>query len=68
MGLRKSGHFLTLMMLYFVTLIMRASFYVTIAVISSIEYMGGILQGWGVTIILIIYPLAELSNLLSPGI
>jgi MFS family permease len=62
MGLRKSGHFLTLMMLYFVTLIMRASFYVTIAVISSIEYMGGILQGWGVTIVLIIYPLAELST------
>jgi MFS family permease len=62
MGLRKSGHFLTLMMLYFVTLIMRASFYVTIAVISSVEYMGGVLQGWGVTIVLLIYPLAELST------
>jgi len=62
MGLRKSGHFLTLMMLYFVTLIMRASFYVTIAVISSDAYMSGVLQGWGVTIVLIIYPLAELST------
>jgi MFS family permease len=62
MGLRKSGHFLTLMMLYFVTLIMRASFYVTIAVISSNAYMGGILQGWGVAVVLAIYPLAELST------
>lgn len=62
MGLRKSGHFLTLMMLYLVTLIMRASFYVTIAVISSNAYMGGILQGWSVTVILIIYPIAELST------
>ncbi|MHA2352327.1 MAG: MFS transporter [Candidatus Thorarchaeota archaeon] len=62
MGLRKSGHFLTLMMLYFVTLIMRASFYVTIAVISSNAYMGGVLQGWGVAVVLAIYPLAELST------
>ena len=49
-------------MLYFVTLIMRASFYVTIAVISSDAYMGGVLQGWGVTAVLIIYPIAELST------
>ncbi|MBY8997786.1 MAG: MFS transporter [Candidatus Thorarchaeota archaeon] len=62
MGLRKSGHFLTLMMLYFVTLIMRASFYVTIAVISSNAYMGGVLSGWGVAVILAIYPIAELST------
>jgi MFS family permease len=62
MGLRKSGHFLTLSMLYFVTLIMRASFYVTIAVISSNAYLGGVLSGWGVAAILAIYPLAELST------
>ena len=62
MGLRKSGHFLTLMMLYLVTLIMRASFYVTIAVISSDAYMSGVLQGWGVVAILAIYPTAELST------
>jgi DHA1 family multidrug resistance protein-like MFS transporter len=62
MGLRKSGHFLTLMMLYLVTLIMRASFYVTIAVISSDAYMSGVLQGWGVAAILAIYPVAELST------
>ena len=62
MGLRKSGHFLTLMMLYLVTLIMRASFYVTIAVISSSAYMGGTLVGWGVAVILAIYPLVELSS------
>ena len=62
MGLRKSGHFLTLTMLYFVTLIMRASFYVTIAVISSSAYMGGVLSGWGVAVVLAIYPIAELST------
>jgi MFS family permease len=62
MGLRKSGHFLTLMMLYLVTLIMRASFYVTIAVISSSAYMGGALVGWGVAVVLAIYPIAELSS------
>ncbi len=62
MGLRKSGHFLTLMMLYLVTLIMRASFYVTIAVISSNAYMSGVLQGWGVAVVLAIYPIAELST------
>lgn len=49
-------------MLYFVTLIMRASFYVTIAVISSSAYMGGILSGWGVAVVLAIYPIAELST------
>lgn len=49
-------------MLYFVTLIMRASFYVTIAVISSEVYMGGALVGWGVAVVLAIYPLAELST------
>ncbi|MFW9843840.1 MAG: MFS transporter [Candidatus Thorarchaeota archaeon] len=62
MGLRKSGHALTLIMLYLVTLIMRASFYVTIAVISSGVYMGGALSGWGVAIVLVIYPIAELST------
>ncbi len=62
MGLRQSGHALTLIMLYFVTLIMRASFYVTIAVISSEVYMGGALVGWGVAVVLAIYPLAELST------
>jgi MFS family permease len=35
---------------------------VTIAVISSDAYMGGVLQGWGVTAVLIIYPIAELST------
>ena len=62
MGLRKSGHALTLIMLYLVTLIMRASFYVTIAVISDSAYMGGALAGWGVAVVLAIYPIAELST------
>lgn len=62
MGLRQSGHALTLIMLYLVTLIMRAAFYVTIAVISSSLYMGGALVGWGVAVVLAIYPLAELST------
>ena len=62
MGLRKSGHALTLIMLYLVTLIMRASFYVTIAVISSAVYMEGALVGWGVAVVLVIYPITELST------
>ncbi|MHA1136218.1 MAG: MFS transporter [Candidatus Thorarchaeota archaeon] len=62
MGLRKSGHALTLIVLYLVTLIMRASFYVTIAVISSEVYMEGALVGWGVAVVLVIYPIAELST------
>jgi len=41
---------------------MRASFYVTIAVISSDVYMDGALVGWGVAIVLAIYPIAELST------
>jgi len=45
-----------------VTLIMRASFYITIAVISSDVYMNGDLVGWGVAIVLAIYPIAELST------
>jgi DHA1 family multidrug resistance protein-like MFS transporter len=49
-------------MLYLVTLLMRASFYVTIAVISGNAYMGGALVGWGVAIVLAIYPLVELST------
>lgn len=49
-------------MLYLVTLIMRASFYITIAVISSNAYMNGVLQGWGVAVILAIYPISELST------
>ncbi len=62
LGLRASEHKWTLLALYFVTLIMRASFYVTIAVISSSFYMNGELGGWGVTLVLAIYPLAELST------
>ena len=62
MGLRKSGHALTLIMLYLVTLLMRASFYITIAVISSEVYMNGALIGWGVAVVLAIYPLTELST------
>jgi MFS family permease len=62
MGLRKSGHALTLIMLYLVTMIMRASFYATIAVIQSSSYMGGMMSDWGVAIVLTIYPLTELST------
>ena len=41
---------------------MRASFYVTIAVISSSHYMSGVLIGWGVAIVLAIYPISELTT------
>jgi len=62
LGLRASEHKWTLIALYLVTLIMRASFYVTIAVISSSFYLNGDLVGWGVTLVLAIYPLAELTT------
>ncbi|MFW9848468.1 MAG: MFS transporter [Candidatus Thorarchaeota archaeon] len=62
MGLRASKHKGTLITLYLVTLIMRASFYLTIAVIQSSTYMGGLLAGWEPAAVLIVYPLAELST------
>ncbi|MHA1480934.1 MAG: MFS transporter, partial [Candidatus Thorarchaeota archaeon] len=62
MGLRASEHKKSLIILYFVTLVMRASFYLTIAVIQSSGYMGGILEGWEPALVLVIYPLVELST------
>ncbi|MHA2432434.1 MAG: MFS transporter [Candidatus Thorarchaeota archaeon] len=61
MGLRASEHRLTLIALYLVTLIMRASFYVTIAVIQSHSYLGG-LNEWEVAAVLIVYPVTELAT------
>ncbi len=61
MGLRASEHRFTLMALYLVTLIMRASFYVTIAVIQSHSYLGGLTE-WEVAAVLIIYPVTELAT------
>ncbi len=61
MGLRASGHFLTLMALYLVNMIMRASFYITIASIQSNNYLGG-LSEWEIAGVLIIYPIIELST------
>ncbi|MFX0108357.1 MAG: MFS transporter [Candidatus Hodarchaeota archaeon] len=60
-GLRGSEHFLTLMALYLVTLIMRASFYITIAVIQSQSYLGGLTE-WEVASVLIVYPVTELAT------
>ncbi|MDF1541425.1 MAG: MFS transporter, partial [Candidatus Thorarchaeota archaeon] len=57
-----SDHKWTLIALYLVTLIMRASFYLTIAVIQSNSYMGGILEDWQAAAVLIVYPIAELST------
>jgi MFS family permease len=62
MGLRASEHKITLLALYFVTMIMRASFYVTIAVIQSMNYLGGAMTDWHVAAVLAIYPLAELTS------
>jgi DHA1 family multidrug resistance protein-like MFS transporter len=50
------------MALYLVTMIMRAAFYITIAVIQSNLYLGGNVQGWETSAVLVIYPLAELST------
>ncbi|MFQ5832020.1 MAG: MFS transporter [Candidatus Thorarchaeota archaeon] len=61
MGLRASEHKLTLIALYLVTLIMRASFYVTIAVIQSSSYLGGLTE-WEVAAVLIVYPVTELTT------
>ncbi|MFX1415694.1 MAG: MFS transporter [Promethearchaeota archaeon] len=61
MGLRASEHRLTLIALYLVTLIMRASFYVTIAVIQSRSYLGGLTE-WEVAAVLIVYPVTELAT------
>lgn len=49
------------MALYMVTLIMRASFYVSIAIIQSSEYMGG-LSIPEIGAVLLIYPVAELTS------
>lgn len=49
-------------MLYLVTMIMRAAFYATIAVIQDSAYMGGLMSDWGVAIVLTVYPLTELST------
>ncbi|MHA1637565.1 MAG: MFS transporter, partial [Candidatus Thorarchaeota archaeon] len=62
MGLRASEHKTTLLILYFVTLVMRASFYLTIAVIQSSSYMDGQLEKWVPAMVLMIYPLVELST------
>jgi MFS family permease len=50
-----------LIALYFVTMIMRASFYVTIAVIQSHSYLGGLTE-WEVAAVLIVYPVTELAT------
>lgn len=62
MGLRASKHKVTLLILYLVTFVMRASFYLTIAVIQSSTYMGGAVEGWEAAAVLILYPIAELST------
>ena len=49
------------MALYMVTLIMRSSFYVSIAVIQSSDYMGG-LSIPEIGAVLLIYPVAELTS------
>lgn len=41
---------------------MRASFYMTIAVIQSESYMGGAVASWEAAAVLIVYPIAELST------
>jgi MFS family permease len=62
MGLRASGHFWNIMAMYGVTMIMRASFYISIAVIGSSSYMGSGLQTLEITAVLLVYPVAELTS------
>ncbi|MEM2143082.1 MAG: MFS transporter, partial [Candidatus Thorarchaeota archaeon] len=62
MGLRASGHAKTLIMLYVVTLVMRAAFYATIASVQNSSYLGGAVSTWDVAVIMMIYPLSELAS------
>lgn len=62
MGLRASEHKWNLIALYLVTLIMRAAFYISIASIGDIQYMGGGLDVLTLGTVLIIYPIAELAS------
>jgi DHA1 family multidrug resistance protein-like MFS transporter len=62
MGLRASEHRGTLVILYFVTVVMRACFFITLAVIQNNAYMGGALEGWEPSAVMIIYPILELST------
>jgi len=62
MGLRASEHTGNLLILYFVTIIMRASFYISIAVIQSLNYMDGGLHEWEIAAVMVVYPLAELTS------
>ncbi len=62
MGLRASEYKWTLIALYMVTLVMRASFYLTIAVVQSASYLGGAVEGWEATAVITIYPIAELTS------
>ncbi len=62
MGLRASEHTGNLVALYFVTIIMRASFYISIAVIQNLNYMGGGLHEWEIAAVMVVYPLAELTS------
>ncbi len=62
MGLRSSEHKWNLIGLYFVTLIMRASFYISIASIGDANYMDGSLELWAITAVLVVYPVSELAT------
>ncbi len=62
MGLRASKHTGNLLSLYFVTIVMRASFYISIAVIQSLNYMNGGLHEWEIAAVMVVYPLAELIS------
>ncbi len=43
-------------------MLMRASFYITIAVIQSNQYLGGAMNTWDVAIVIAVYPLVELGS------
>jgi len=61
MGLRQTEQKWTLIALYFVTILMRASFYITIAVIQSNSYLGGLTE-WEIAGVVIVYPVTELAT------
>ena len=61
MGLRASKHKGSLLALYFITIIMRASFFISLAVTQSLSFMGGGLLAWEIAAVMIVDNIVELS-------
>ena len=61
MGLRASKHTGNLLALYSITIVMRASFFISVAVTQSLSFMGGGLHEWEIAAVMIVDNLVELA-------